>query len=292
MMTDLLSAQPGVSVFDVQAVSANLKLGQDGIWYSEETQEISYPADGNEASFTIEDKSFWFKHRNNCILTTVKSYPPEENGTIFDIGGGNGVVSLALAASGFDVALLEPGRTGASNGKRRGLETVICATTVTAQLKPNSLSAVGLFDVVEHIEDDLSFLMSLRGLMKEKGRLYITVPAYSFLWSGEDVLGGHYRRYTRTSICRVIKNAGFDVEFSSYIFRFLPIPIVLLRVLPYRLGLTFSKNKTQTVARDHVAQGGSIANVLSFILNSEIENLQNNNAMSFGGSCLIVAKNP
>ena len=91
------------------------------------------------------------------------------------------MVSLALARAGFDIALVEPGCTGAANAKRRGLETVICATADTAEFKPHSLSAIGLFDVVEHIEDDFSFLRSLRGLMKEKGRLYITVPAYSFL---------------------------------------------------------------------------------------------------------------
>lgn len=279
-------------MLNIQAVSTNLKLGQDGIWYSQDSQDISYPSDGNEVCFTIEDKSFWFKHRNNCILAAVKSYPPEDNGTIFDIGGGNGFVSLALEASGFDVALVEPGRTGASNAKRRGLNTVICATTATAQLKPHSLSAIGLFDVVEHIEDDLSFLKSLRGLMKEQGRLYITVPAYSFLWSGEDVSAGHYRRYARNNICKVIEHAGFEVEFSSYIFRFLPIPIAFFRVLPYRMGLSLSKNKAQAVARDHAVRSGAIANVLAFVLNSEIENIKNNKKMGFGGSCLIVAKSP
>ena len=279
-------------MLDIQAVSTNLKLGQDGIWYSKDSEDISFPSDGNEECFTIEDKSFWFKHRNNCILSAVKSYPPVDNGRIFDIGGGNGFVSLALAASGFDVALVEPGRTGASNAKRRGLDTVICATAATAQLKPHSLSAIGLFDVVEHIEDDLSFLKSLRGLMKGEGRLYITVPAYSFLWSGEDVSAGHYRRYTRKSISKVIEHAGFEVEFSSCIFRFLPIPIALFRVLPYRMGLSLSKNNIQAAARDHAVQGGVIANVLAFVLNSEIENLKSNKAMSFGGSCLVVAKSP
>ncbi len=275
---------------NIQAVSTNLKVGQDGIWYSNDTQDISYPSDGNEACFAIEDNSFWFKHRNNCIISVVKLYPPEDNGTIFDIGGGNGFVSLALAASGFDVALVEPGRAGASNAKHRGLDTVICATTTTARFKPHSLSAIGLFDVVEHIEDDLSFLKSLRGLTKREGRLYVTVPAYSFLWSGEDVSAGHYRRYTRKSICKVIEHAGYEVEFSSYIFRFLPIPIALFRVLRYRMGLSFSEDNTTAVARDHAVQGGVIANILTSVLNSEIENIENNKEMSFGGSCLIVAK--
>ncbi len=275
---------------DIQAVSNNLMLGQDGIWYSKDSHDISYPPDGNSVCFSIEDRSFWFKHRNNCILSAMKSYPPEDNGTLFDIGGGNGFVSLALAASGFDVVLVEPGRTGALNAKRRGLPTVVCASTDTAEFKPHSLSAIGLFDVLEHIEDDLSFLKSLRGLIKEKGTLYITVPAYSFLWSGEDVAAGHYRRYTRNNLCKLIEHAGFEVKYFSYIFRLLPIPVTLFRVLPYRIGLTSSKNKFESAASDHAVHGGIIANVFHFFLKSEIANIKNNRTMSYGGSCLVVAK--
>jgi SAM-dependent methyltransferase len=275
---------------DIQAVSANLELGRDGIWYSKDNQAVSYPPGGNDAFFSVEARSFWFKHRNDCILAAVKAYPPERHGAIFDVGGGNGFVSLALAASGFDVALVEPGRAGASNARRRGLETVICATTATAQFKPRSLPAVGLFDVVEHIEDDLSFLKSLRGLLKVQGRLYVTVPAYPFLWSGEDVSAGHYRRYTLEGLCSVIERAGFEVEFSSYIFRFLPVPIALFRVLPYRLGLSPATDTPRAIARDHAVQGGVVAGVLARLLKSEIESLEKKRAMGFGGSCLAVAR--
>ncbi len=180
---------------DIQSISTGLQLGNDGIWYSSNTEDISYPSDGNDACFAIEENSFWFKHRNNCIASVVKSYPPKSNGTIFDIGGGNGFVSLGLANSGFNVVLVEPGKFGASNTKKRGLSNVICATTDTAKFNPHSLPAVGLFDVMEHIEDDLNFLKSIKELMKKNARLYVTVPSYSFLWSAEDVFAGHFRRY-------------------------------------------------------------------------------------------------
>ena len=120
---------------DIQSISSGLKLADDGIWYSQDNQNISYPSEGNENCFAVEDSSFWFRHRNNCIASIVKTYPPEDNGTIFDIGGGNGFVSFALANAGFNVALLEPGSVGASNAKKRGLKNVICATTDTAKLK-------------------------------------------------------------------------------------------------------------------------------------------------------------
>lgn len=277
---------------DIRSISTELKLGDDEIWYSSNNQKTSYPSDGNENSFAVEDSSFWFRHRNSCIVSVVKSYPPEDNGTIFDIGGGNGFVSSGLANAGFDVALVEPGRVGASNAKSRGLKNVICATTNTAKFKKHSLPVVGLFDVIEHIEDDLSFLKSIRSLMKKGGRLYVTVPSYSFLWSEEDVLTGHLRRYALRDISSVLKSAGFEIEFSSYIFRFLPIPIFLLRSLPYKIGISMTERKAKNIPRDHAVKGGIIANILSVTLQQEIENLNNKRSMRFGGSCLLVARNP
>jgi len=276
-------------MMDIQEISTNLTLGPDEIWYSQDCHEISYPPDGNEACATIEDTSFWFRHRNNCILSVVITYPPHDKGTIFDIGGGNGFVAMALAASGFDVVLMEPGRTGAFNAKSRGVDTVICATPETAKLKSHSLSAIGLFDVVEHIEDDLAFLRTLHGLLRSQGRLYITVPAYSFLWSGEDESAGHYRRYDRKRICSVIENAGFEVDFFSYMFRFLPIPIAFFRALPYRIGVMHSKEKARKLAQDHAAQGGLTSRILDLMLHSEVENLKRKKSLRFGGSCLVVA---
>jgi len=277
---------------DMQSISTGLKLGDDGIWYSQENQNISYPSEGNENCFAVEDGSFWFRHRNDCIASIVKTYPPEDNGTIFDIGGGNGFVSLGLANAGFDVALMDPGSVGAFNAKKRGLKNVICATTETAKLKQHSLPAVGLFDVIEHIGDDLVFLKSIRNLMKEGGRLYATVPSYSFLWSQEDVFAGHFRRYTLKDISKVLECAGFQVEFSSYIFRFLPAPIFLLRTLPYKMGLSKKQRNAKSASRDHAEKGGAMAKILSLILHREIENLKNKKTMHFGGSCLIVAKRP
>lgn len=277
-------------MLDIQTVCTNLRRGGDGIWYSKDSQAISYPAGGNESCFTVEDNSFWFKHRNECIISLVQKYPPRDGGAIFDIGGGNGCVSAALADSGFDVAMVEPGPIGAANARSRGLDTVICATTDTAQFKSRSLAAIGLFDVVEHIEDDLSFLQAMHNLLVAGGQLYVTVPAYALLWSDEDVSAGHFRRYTLAGICAAIERAGFEVEFSSYIFRFLPVPIALLRAIPYRLGLSRPTKNAQGVVRDHAARGGLIARLLNRLLTPEIKRLRSGRSMNFGGSCVIVAK--
>jgi len=198
---------------------------------------------------------------------------------------------LGLADADFDVALVEPGNAGALQAKKRGLKNVICATLNTAKFKQQSLSAVGLFDVIEHIEDEHAFLQSIKDLIKKDGYLYATVPAYSFLWSNEDIYAGHFRRYTLMGICDILRSAGFHIEFSSYFFRFLTVPIFILRTLPYLLGFAVKTKKNTAISRDHTVNGPVTEAILNAVLQPEIKKLQNKKSMLFGGSCLVVAKN-
>jgi hypothetical protein len=276
-------------MIDIKSISNALIEDDMGIWRSKDTQDISYSAEGNNECFAVEDNSFWFKHRNDCIVSAVKQYNTN-NDTIFDIGGGNGFVSLGLQNAGFDVAVVEPGRHGANNAKNRGLKNVICATTDTAEFKPNSLPSVGLFDVIEHIEKDINFLISIRQLMQKDGYLYATVPAYNFLWSDEDVNAGHFRRYTVKRISEVLNKAGFEIQLSTYIFRFIPLPIFLFRALPNKFGFSNKKKNTNKTADVHIVKSGIKVKILNSLLKSEINNINNKINMKFGGSCLIVAK--
>src|SRR5271170_4405432 len=144
---------------NVQDMAANLELGEHGIWFSKGQSNVSYPAAGNEACFEIEDHSFWFRHRNRCIATVVRGFPPA--GALFDLGGGNGFVSLCLQKAGWQSVVVEPGSVGAINARKRGLENVICATLEDADFRAHSLPAAGLFDVLEHIDGDGQFLRVL-----------------------------------------------------------------------------------------------------------------------------------
>lgn len=277
---------------DVRAISDGLTQRDDGIWYGAGAQDISYPSDANALFAGLEDRSFWFKHRNACIVAVVERLPPPHRGPVLDVGGGNGFVAAALALAGFDTAVLEPGAAGALNAKRRGVTPVICASLETGGFRPDSMAGIGLFDVVEHIADDLAFLKSIRMLLKPGGRLYVTVPAYSLLWSSEDVAAGHFRRYSLKSISRVLSDAGFEVEFASYFFRFLPIAIALLRAIPYRLGFPASPANTKRVKREHILRSGTIFRIITVVLEPEPENLKSQRPMRFGGSCLVVAMKP
>src|SRR6185312_4485783 len=132
---------------------------KNGIWYAKKTTAISYPDEGNADCYQIEDNSFWFKHRNNCIAEVVKNHPPK--GVFFDIGGGNGFVAKGLSNAGTEIILVEPGETGCINARKRQVKNIICSTLEDSGFEKNTLPAIGVFDVVEHFNDDLSLLRSI-----------------------------------------------------------------------------------------------------------------------------------
>ncbi len=278
-------------IVNIPSITSGLEREDDGIWYCSTDVDVSFPNDGHSTLVHIEDHSFWFQHRNACINKLVSQFPPPEEGTIFDVGGGNGVVAKSLIDSGFDVILIEPCRDGVQNARKRGIEKIICGTTEGAKIITQSLPAVGVFDVVEHIEDDLSFLKHIHDLLQNDGMLYLTVPAYRILWSMADVLAGHYRRYTLKSIQQRVEEAGFSVEYGTYFFRPLPLVSFPMRAIPYRLG--FRSEKSRKRSRNHdrrAAKQGVASKIFSRLLTSEVSKVNRGKVMRFGGSCLMAAR--
>ncbi|MGK2910711.1 MAG: class I SAM-dependent methyltransferase, partial [Sphingobium sp.] len=214
---------------------------------------VSYPAGAHATFAKVEAGSFWFRHRNACILDLLQRKPP--GGTVWDIGGGNGFVSLAMQRAGHEVVLVEPGEQGAATAETRGVKRVVRSTFQELDPKPDCLDAAAMFDVLEHIEHDRDFLRTLANALRTDGRLYLTVPAYQWQWSAEDTAAGHYRRYSVRSLNRTLTASGFAVEFASPFFAPLVPPLLALRTIPSALGLRRSVNES-TTAKEHTLPSG------------------------------------
>jgi SAM-dependent methyltransferase len=278
-------------MIDLKQISRNLEQSAEGGWRSKSQSAISYPEWGNQACFDVEDSSFWFQHRNVCILEALRQYPPP--GPLFDIGGGNGFVAKAMQDAGFEVVLVEPGAAGAMNARRRGIQHVVLATLEDAGFLPESLPAIGLFDVVEHIEDDHKFLQTIHVHLASQGRIYLTVPAYQALWSEADVVAGHHRRYSKRALRELIERSGLQVEFATGFFQFLPPAILAMRVIPYRFGLK-ARPEPQAVdtkmLRQHKIKGEAIGRTLGWIQQREAAGIRARRENKFGASWLVVAR--
>src|SRR5262249_7390643 len=90
---------------------------------------------------------------------------------------------------------------------------------------------IGLFDVLEHIDDDAGTLRFLRTILEPGGYLVLTVPAHPFLLDEMDVLAPHRRRYRRSELREKLEAAGFDVRRLTHFMSPLVPLLVVLRVV-------------------------------------------------------------
>ena len=247
---------------------------------------IDYPDEANAFCFAVEDHSFWFAHRNRIIVEAVRRFPP--TGPIADIGAGNGFVSLALVRAGFPTIVIEPGPAGARNAQSRGLAPVVCATLGDAALEPGSLTAGGLFDVLEHIDDERRFLTELRRVLEPGARLYLTVPAFRWLWSAEDDLVGHHRRYSIAALRGLLEPCGFEVDYATCFFAPLPAPLLLLRTMPSLLGVRTTLDPKQTAAE--LQPSRTVAGLATLLLSPELRFVRSGWRIPIGTSVLAVAR--
>ena len=273
-------------VLDLNLIKSNLVQGADGVWRAGSAVPVSYPDEGHDACFALENNSFWFRHRAKCIIQAMRNYPPE--GTMLDIGGGNGYMAEVINAAGFDCTLVEPGERGIRNAAKRGVRPLICASLEEVGFSEHTIPAIGTFDVIEHIEDDARFLSLLHRHLIPGGRLYLTVPAYNFLWSSDDEMGGHFRRYSLSKMRAKLFGAGFDVLYETYIFSFLPIPIYFFRALPSRLGIRLHRTQERRVM-SHAADNVRRSTLLEMGFGWETQWIKKKKVLRVGGSCLVVA---
>ena len=146
---------------------------------------------------------------------------------------------------------------------------------------------VGAFDVLEHIEDDVSVMGSVLRALKPRGLFFITVPQHKFLWSSVDEFGCHKRRYSRKQLKEKLAASGFRIEsWSSFVFTLFPL------LLASRL---MKKNQRVGHAKSEVA---AIELQLPRIVNSMLELfmrvdeflIRNGVSLPFGGSLIVVAR--
>lgn len=193
------------------------------------------------ATPTAEDLHWWFSSRTKAITgildDLVDAIPPggavQAGGPlVLDVGCGAGNMTHHLRRYGTVLGMdsfLRPLQVASGRGYRVAQSLAEHLASATGRF-----SLVAALDVVEHCEDDLAVMRECWRVLRPGGLLVVTVPAFAQLWSENDAVNGHRRRYSPAQLSQRLSQAGF---------RTVRVTCLNLAVLPMAAALIFLRNR-------------------------------------------------
>lgn len=169
-----------------------------------------------EKIYQIEKTHFWFLARNKLIIKIIKKYLLNNSRMrFFEIGFGTGTVLEAIENNGYNVNGIDINKETLHYAKSR-IEGKLLVGTIFDFTTREKFDGVGVFDVLEHVENDMELLHRAFNLLDGGGYLFLTVPAKTCLWNKLDILSGHVRRYEIEDLKSKLEKVGFTIVFWNY----------------------------------------------------------------------------
>ena len=244
--------------------------------------------------FAIEDRHFWFRTRNRIISTLVSQIIADFNPgyRVLEVGCGTGNVLRFLegACPHGSVIGLDLFAQGLQYARRRVSCSLVQADLYNLPFG-KKFELIGLFDVLEHFDDDWQVLHDLSLNLAPRGVLVLTVPAYSSLWSYHDEVAYHRRRYELTSLEKRLSYSGYQIEYITlYMMSIFPL-IWLVRRLQRLIGQRLLReNRRHHIASNELRVLPVINELLILLLDWEIQAIACRRQLPIGTSLMAVAR--
>lgn len=189
------------------------------------TEDAGFDPDAFAMLAAAEDGHAWFESRNRLILSALRHWFPDMR-RYLEIGCGTGFV-LAAVRRAFPAAKMTASDVlvaGLAFAARRAPDVELLQLDARAMPYLDEFDVIGAYDVLEHITEDDAVLAQLRSALKPGGGVVLCVPQHPSLWSSQDELAHHVRRYRRGELEAKLRAAGFTVRYStSFMAVLLPV---------------------------------------------------------------------
>ncbi len=230
----------------------------------------------------VEREHWWFAARRQIIATVIGGLRLPRDARILEIGCGTGGNLEMLSGFGHVVAVEMAAQARALTRRRWSGPLIEGWLPDGLQELDGEYDLVVMLDILEHIEADADSLATVARLLRPRGHLVITVPAFPILWSQHDVAHHHYRRYRRGPLAQLVKNAGLTILQASY-FNTVLFPLIAASRLLERCAGSSATSDVLSLP------SASLNRVLQFVFANERHFIPWA-ALPFGVSLLTVAQ--
>jgi SAM-dependent methyltransferase len=150
----------------------------------------------------------------------VDAFAPYLGKSVAEVGAGIGSITQVLLERPLDrLVAFEPSRNMFPH-LARAVEGHPNARAVNELFGGEQAGAdfdsVAYINVLEHVEHEREELLAAYHALRPGGHLLVFVPALSWLYSNFDREVGHFRRYSRDGLERIVVRAGFEVVRARY----------------------------------------------------------------------------
>jgi len=191
-----------------------------------------------DIEWELQNSHWWFQGRRRLLKTLLSRKEIQKNCPLVDIGCGVGSNLGFLQSLGFIAIGVDSEIYSLSLAKRRlSAIPLINGDLLKLPFKTNSVELIIATDILEHLQDDIRGIKEIHRVLKQEGKVVLTVPAFKFLWGIQDDVGKHQRRYSKKQLREKMEKEGFKILRFSYFNFFLFFPILLSRRFIHLLGL-------------------------------------------------------
>ncbi len=229
----------------------------------------------------VEKNHFWFRARKDVLSRVIRRFiPTPSKKTFLEVGFGTGELLSLFEKMEFTMSGVDINEVARTHAKHRSHATLYVKPFL--QFTNTPYDALGMFDVLEHQQKDVQFLLHAHALLKKNGLLFVTVPAGPWLWSDMDKQIGHARRYTKQTLLTTVSKAGFEPLWCNYWNVFLS-PF-------YAVWKIFNAKMESATPEEFVAHINPILNTLFFYTITIENQLTLRVPFLFGTSLIVVAR--